>query len=198
MKSAPDQGRSVKDILEELVGELRLLIKLLRRQERVIVFIDGPNLYAAKKPFGIKVDYFKLVRELVGERRLIRPYFYTAFNPFNEEDKEQMMKFLSVLERGGFGVKALPLRMREGRLVEKGVDVAIVTDMLVLAFRNAYDTAILVSGDTDLVEAVRAIKAMGKRVEVAMFSHVAGEELKRAADVFIPLESILDRIRLQA
>jgi len=196
MESAPVRERSVKDILEELVGELRLLTRLLRRQERVMVFIDGPNLYAAKKPFGIKVDYFKLVRELVGERRLIRPYFYTAFNPFNEEDKEQMMKFLSVLERGGFGVKALPLRMREGRLVEKGVDVAIVTDMLVMAFRNAYDTAILVSGDTDLVEAVRAIKAMGKRVEIAMFGHVIGEELKRAADLFIPLENILDRIKL--
>jgi len=196
METPLEQGGSIKDILEELTGELKHLTRLLRRQERVMVFIDGPNLYAARKSLGIKVDYFKLVRELVGERRLIRPYFYTAFNPFNEEDKEQMMKFLSILERGGFGIKALPLRMREGRLVEKGVDVAIVTDMLVMAFRNAYDTAILVSGDTDLVEAVRAIKAMGKRVEIAMFGHVVGDELKRAADLFIPLESLLDRIKL--
>ena len=187
----------IRELLREVLGELRALTTWLRHQERVMIFIDGPNLYAAKKPFGVKIDYFKLIRELAGGRRLVRPYFYTAYNPFSEEDKDQMMRFLSVLERGGFSVKAFPLRMREGRLVEKGVDVAIVTDMLVLAFRNAYDTAILVSGDTDLVEAVRAIKAMGKRVEIAMFSHVVGEELRRSADGFIPLEEILDRITLR-
>ena len=69
--------------------------------------------------------------------------------------------------------------------------------MLLLAFNNAYDTAILVSGDADFVEAVKSIKSMGKRVEVAMFSHIVSEELKRNADAFIPLERMMDRIVLK-
>jgi len=188
---------SIGDLLRELLDELRELRHSIRFRERVMIFIDGPNLYAARKQLGFKIDYFKLIKELANGRQLIRPYFYTAYNPFDENDKEQMMKFLRVLEGGGFSVKAVPLKRREGRLVEKGVDVALVTDMLRLAFNNAYDTAILVSGDADFLEAVRSIKALGKRVEVAMFSHMTSEELKRAADAFIPLERLVERITLR-
>ena len=42
--------------------------------------------------------------------------------------------------------------------------------MVVHAFRNSYDTAILVSGDTDYSAALQAVKDHGKHVEVALFS----------------------------
>jgi len=196
----PSGGEGIPDIgglLKDLLLELRELRKTIKLRERVMIFIDGPNVYAARKQLGLKIDYFKLIRELANGGQLIRPYFYTAYNPYDEEDRREMMKFLRVLESGGFSVKAVPLRLREGRLVEKGVDVALVTDMLLLAFNNAYDTAILVSGDADFVEAVKSIKSMGKRVEVAMFSHIVSEELKRNADAFIPLERMMDRIVLK-
>jgi len=174
-----------------------VLERLLKSQERVMIFIDGPNLYGQLKQLGQKVDYFKLVKELAEGRRLIRTYMYVTYNPRDEEEKRKMVSFIRVLEDGGgFNVKAIPKRFRNGRWIEKGTDVSLVTDMLTLAYNDAYDTAILVSGDTDFVEAVRAVKARGKKVEVAMFSNAVGEELKRIADRFVPLEYIMNRVRL--
>lgn len=46
--------------------------------------------------------------------------------------------------------------------MEKGIDVALVVDMLCMAFRNAYDVAILVGGDSDYRTAVEEIKRWGK------------------------------------
>ncbi len=40
---------------------------------------------------------------------------------------------------------------------EKGIDVAIAVDMVRLAMEQAYDAAILVSSDTDLMPAIEAI-----------------------------------------
>ena len=165
---------------------------ILSAGERVAVFIDGSNLFHACKSVGdFKIDLVKLVRELVGERRLVRPYFYTAFNP----SKEEQVRFLHALERQGFLVKAIPLKRRGDRFIEKGVDVALVTDVVALAFRDAYDTAILVSGDYDFIEAIRIVMSLGKKVEVAMFSQATNPELKRAADKFVPLEELKDLIR---
>ena len=172
---------------------------MARSHERVMIFIDGPHLYVALRQIGQKIDYFRLARELSAGRRLIRSYLYLTYDPGDEEDKKKMDNFIRTLERGGaFSVKALPKRQRGGQWVEKGAYVALVADMLSMAFGDAYDTAILVSGDPDLVAAVEAVKSRGKRVEVAMFSNAMSEELRRVADRFVPLELLLDRIRLEA
>ena len=163
-----------------------------------MIFIDGPNLYTALRQIGQKIDYFRLVRELAAGRRLVRSYLYLTYDPGDEEDKKKMENFIRTLERGGaFSVRTVPKRLKGGQWIERGAYVALVADMLVMAFNDAYDTAILVSGDVDLVRAVEAVKARGKRVEVAMFSNATSEELRRAADRFVPLEYLLDRIRLE-
>lgn len=53
--------------------------------------------------------------------------------------------------------------------VEKGVDSAIVTDMIRLAWEDAYDIAVLASSDADLVPAVNFLNQKGKRVVQAGF-----------------------------
>lgn len=185
---------------------VRAIETLIRRQERIMIFIDGPNLYNMLRKLGIKIDYFKLVKELARGRTLIRTYMYITYNPENEDDVKKMESFARTLEEGSnFRIMRIPKHRRyveeEGKhkviWVEKGADVALVTDMLVLAFNDAYDTAVLVSGDTDFVRAIEAVQARGKKVEVAMFSHATGAELKRKADGFIPLEHLLGRVKFQ-
>ncbi|AIY89301.1 hypothetical protein GACE_0244 [Geoglobus acetivorans] len=87
-----------------------------------------------------------------------------------------------------------PLRKRNDGLIEKGIDIALAVDMLSLGFRKAYDVAILVSGDGDFIPAVKVIKSLGLRVEVAMFRNALNPDLKRIADRFIALDELADKI----
>lgn len=53
--------------------------------------------------------------------------------------------------------------------VEKGVDTAIATDMIRLAWEGAYDIAVLASSDSDLVPAVQFLDQKGRKVVQAGF-----------------------------
>jgi hypothetical protein len=53
---------------------------------------------------------------------------------------------------------------------EKRVDTRLVADLIHYAANNAYDAAVLVSGDDDFVPAVEAVNALGKQVWVATWS----------------------------
>jgi uncharacterized LabA/DUF88 family protein len=53
--------------------------------------------------------------------------------------------------------------------IEKGVDTAIATDMIKLAWEGAYDVAILASSDADLIPAVEFLDAKGIKVVQAGF-----------------------------
>lgn len=53
--------------------------------------------------------------------------------------------------------------------IEKGVDTAIATDMIRLAWENAYDIAVLVSSDADLVPAVQFLVDKGRKIIQAGF-----------------------------
>lgn len=70
-------------------------------------------------------------------------------------------------------------------MVEKAVDVKIAVDMVVMAERDEYDTAYLLSADGDLTPAVAAVRASGRKVFVA--SAQSGAQIAAACDTFIPL-----------
>jgi hypothetical protein len=53
--------------------------------------------------------------------------------------------------------------------IEKGVDTLIATDMIRLAWENAYDLAVLATSDSDLVPAVRFLDLKGMKVVQAGF-----------------------------
>jgi uncharacterized LabA/DUF88 family protein len=55
------------------------------------------------------------------------------------------------------------------RTVEKGIDTAIVTDMISLAWEDAWDIAILVSSDRDYIPLVEFLTTKGLKVINAYF-----------------------------
>lgn len=62
--------------------------------------------------------------------------------------------------------------MKTGRnFHKKGVDVKIATDLIVGAYEDTYDTAILVSSDTDLIPTIAKVKDLGKEIEYIGFGH---------------------------
>jgi uncharacterized LabA/DUF88 family protein len=73
---------------------------------------------------------------------------------------------------------------------EKGVDTAIVTDLLALAGEEAYDVAILLSSDADHVPAVEWIQARGRKVINATWAN-HGFDLKKSCWAEIELDSVI-------
>lgn len=71
-------------------------------------------------------------------------------------------------------------------IVEKAVDVMLAVDLVIMAERNEYDAAYLLSADGDYTHAVAAVRAMGKKVYAASPSQ--GAQLARAVNTFIPLK----------
>lgn len=62
-------------------------------------------------------------------------------------------------------------KIRFERLREKGIDVKLATDLIVGAVDNQYDTAIIVSSDSDLVPAIDWVRhRKSKKVEYVGFS----------------------------
>jgi uncharacterized LabA/DUF88 family protein len=55
------------------------------------------------------------------------------------------------------------------RTVEKGIDTAIVTEMITLAFEDAWQVAVLVSSDRDFIPAVSYLGKKGRKVIHAGF-----------------------------
>ena len=47
-------------------------------QERLGLFIDGSNLYAAARALGFDIDYKKLLDVFRKNSQLIRAFYYTA------------------------------------------------------------------------------------------------------------------------
>lgn len=176
--------------------------------ERVMVFIDGSNLHHAverhqKIDAGFRIDYQKLVETLVGGRHLVRTYYYGS-RPMQAVSEQE--SFFKKLERLGFDVSVKTLKLREKvckecghhqkAYLEKGVDVALVTDLLAFGFRNGYDTAIIVSGDNDFLGAINEVKRLPRRVEIAAFSDSISEETQRKADSFTALDEMAGKIRM--
>ena len=80
--------------------------------------------------------------------------------------------------------------------IEKGIDVKIAVDMITLALRNSFDTAILVSGDSDFVPVINQMKELKKSVQVAMFTNDARKsyDLKEHCKSIIRLDYVLPPI----
>jgi len=168
--------------------------------DRVMIFIDGSNMYHSLKSFFKRTDINigKFCHKLLEKRRLIRIYYYNARVGHKEEPqryKDQEAFFA--------GVSAIPYtELRLGRLVynnwptappyEKGVDIQLATDMITHGFKNNYDVAILVAGDNDFVGALQAVKDNGKNVEVALFGKErTSMQLRKVTDRVITLNARL-------
>jgi uncharacterized LabA/DUF88 family protein len=171
--------------------------------ERVMIFIDGSNLFATAERLNppVRVDILKLRDLLIAGRRHVRTFF---FGSISTPPRESQLNFLEKLRTFRIEVVTKELKYRgqdpEGRpiFVEKGIDVALVTTMLSMSYGNAFDVAIIVGGDQDYMQAVEEVKRAGKRVEIAFFGHATGREFRYSGDSFLSLDEKIDQIRLRS
>ncbi len=147
--------------------------------DRLMIFIDGGNLFHCAKNEGIKIDFEKLVKFLSIEYKLIRVYYYTGIQA---SDNKQRAFLDSLSFNLNFEVVTKSLIKINDKLIEKGIDVKIASDIIWHGLSNNYDSFILLSGDKDLMDCLIRMKDNGKRVIVANFEGRISRELKRLAD----------------
>ena len=169
--------------------------------KKVIAYVDGFNLYFGLRAGHLKRFYWLDIRAMAqnllkGNQRLtVTKYFTTRISGPPDKSKRQTT-FLEALETlsdfeiyyGHYLSKPITCRncgQSWPRFEEKMTDVNIATEMLVDAFSDKFDTALLISADSDLVRPVETIKKMfpQKRVIVFFPPNRSSAALKAVANV---------------
>jgi uncharacterized LabA/DUF88 family protein len=158
-------------------------------REKVVLFIDGANLYATSKAIGIDIDYRRLLAEFQSKSYLLRAYYYTAL--VEDQEYSSIRPLIDWLDYNGFTVVTKPAKEftdSSGRRKIKGnMDIELTVDALDMA--PFYDHLVLFSGDGDFTALVAALQRRGKRVTVvstlATPTPMIADDLRRQADFFL-------------
>lgn len=148
------------------------------KEQRVAVFIDVQNLYySAKNLFSTHVNFAEIVKEGVGDRKLIRA---TAYVVHTESEDEK--PFLEALRNRGIETRERDLQIFFGGAKKADWDVGITIDCVRIC--DLVDVIILVSGDGDFVPLVEYLKQRGRQVEVMAFKKTTSAKILEVADIF--------------
>jgi uncharacterized LabA/DUF88 family protein len=150
------------------------------KEQRVGVLVDIQNLYySAKVLYQKKVNFGQILRQGVGDRKLIRAIAYGIKTLEGQEEK-----FFEALGKQGFEVKTKDLQIFPGGAKKGDWDVGIAVDAIKLA--QSLDVIILVSGDGDYIPVLEYIQnTTGCRVEIVAFKESSSAKLIEKADAFV-------------
>jgi uncharacterized LabA/DUF88 family protein len=172
--------------------------------DRVVVYIDGFNLYfGLRERYGHKylwLDLQALASSLLrSDQRLEQVRYFTARVRNDPAGEQRQSDYLDALSESN------PLlRIKDGRFQEKyrrcrqcgsswkvfeekETDVNIAVALLADAVRGRFDTALLISADSDLCPSIQETKELFpvKRIIAVFPPSRHSAELKRVADGFL-------------
>jgi len=178
---------------------------------RVIAYVDGFNLYFGLRDAGyaryLWLDIHALARNLLrrGQMLIEAKYFTARISGSSKATPANLRKHLDAKQRRQAAyleaLASLPgLQIIEGHFLpktmtckrchntwdspeEKMTDVQIATELLTDAYQDRFDTALLISGDSDLVPPIRSIRRLfpHKRVVVCFPPRRHAKELRQVA-----------------
>jgi uncharacterized LabA/DUF88 family protein len=164
----------------------------MNNPERAFILIDGNNFYHRLKELNfsnlLNFDYEKFSQFLLGKRSLVAKNYYIGAireerdNPKSKELMRGQRILTGKLQNQGWQIEFGHMLKTDG-YHEKGVDVQIAVDLLIGAYENLYDCAILVSSDTDLIPALIKTRSMKKKIEYIGFSHKPSYGLITHSDI---------------
>ncbi|WP_244606493.1 NYN domain-containing protein [Arsenicitalea aurantiaca] len=163
-------------------------------REKIVLFIDGANLYATAKAIGTDIDYRRLLAEFQGKAYLLRAYYYTAL--VEDQEYSSIRPLIDWLDYNGFSVITKPAKEftdSAGRRKIKGnMDIEMTVDALEMA--PYFDHLVLFSGNGDFTALVAALQRKGKRVTVASTlttpTPMIADDLRRQADFFLEVATL--------
>ena len=157
---------------------------------KIMGFIDGSNLLielskelgidfrADKPPFPALSIAKHLINHLFhGTGKIpVRKYWFASY----QGSENDHILYAKELRRLTFE----PVLIKKYKGKEKGVDIALATEMLVNAFNQNYDIGVLVAGDKDYVGLVKEVKRYGQIIHGAFLKRGLSEDLLLAVDSF--------------
>ncbi|HVI50298.1 MAG TPA: NYN domain-containing protein [Candidatus Sulfotelmatobacter sp.] len=167
-------------------------------EERIGLFVDGSNLYAAARALGFDIDYKRLLKLFASKGRLIRAFYYTAL--VEDQEYSPIRPLVDWLDYNGFTMVTKPTKEftdASGRRKIKGnMDIELAIDVMEMA--QHLDHVVLFSGDGDFRRLVEAVQRKGVRVTVVSTVRsqppMVADELRRQADIFVELQDLAPQI----
>ncbi|AKH99869.1 hypothetical protein IMCC20628_01153 [Hoeflea sp. IMCC20628] len=167
-------------------------------REKIALFIDGANLYAASKSLNFDIDYRKLLKAFHSRGYLLRAYYYTAL--IEDQEYSSIRPLIDWLDYNGYKVVTKPAKEftdSMGRRKIKGnMDIELAIDAMEQS--DVVDHLVIFSGDGDFTSLVEALQRKGRKVTVvsSLSSQppMIADDLRRQADYFIELSSLKSEI----
>lgn len=172
------------------------------KEEKLAVFIDGANLYAAAKSLTFDIDYKRLLNFISGQSRLVRAFYYTAL--MEDQEYSPIRPLIDWLDYNGYTMVTKPAKEftdATGRRKVKGnMDIELAIDMMELA--DHVDHIVLFSGDGDFRRLLESVQRKGVRTTVVSTIRTSppmvADELRRQADHFVDLVDLMAHIERAA
>jgi uncharacterized LabA/DUF88 family protein len=151
------------------------------KKERVIVYIDGFNMYFGILEAGFLNCKWLNIRKLVSNllksnQELIEIKYFTSRVSNNPDKQKRQATYIEALESVGIKIfyghyQSDKTECRQCGNIwptyhEKMTDVNIATHIILDAYQDRYDMAMLISGDSDLVPPIKAIHENFKQKRV--------------------------------
>ena len=163
-------------------------------ENRIALFIDGPNFHGTVKALGLEVDYSRLLSAFSNRGKLVRAFY---FSPIVEDQEYSAVRpLLDWLDYNGYAVVTKAAKEYldvGGRRRVKG-DIGIELAVAAMELSGYIDELVLLSGDGNLRPLVEAVQRRGVRVTVASTIStspaIIADELRRQADAFIEIAEL--------
>ena len=167
----------------------------MQSSKRTIFFIDGLNVYHAIKNSRFNkyrwLDYWELAKKFTGKKDELKGVlWFTAYAVWDSEKIERHKRLVSANRDRGveviFGkIRKVTKNCRECKKKyqtheEKRTDVNIAIHLLTNAYKDNYDKAVLISGDSDIIPAVEAVKQAFPEKEISLVIPVGGKAYELA------------------
>lgn len=171
------------------------------REERVAIFMDVQNVLLGLRSLpGIDqtildmVDFAMIKDYAAAGRGIVSATAYDGRHMSPDPDsgnpraiRDQLQDLHDRISASGWTMKLRDLGYEHQ---QKGVDSLLYSDVFKGAYEDAFDVAVIISGDSDFVESVNVAKSKGKRVEVMAFSGSLSHFMRESADSIRLLDSI--------
>lgn len=150
---------------------------------RIAVFIDVANIVYCLKDLKWRIDYKRLQQYFKENSKLVDIYFYYSTN----KENIGQANLLEMLGRKGFKlvvkeVKVIKLKNNQ-KLFKGNCDVELTIDMIDVM--PAYDTAVLLSGDSDFASLIKYVQKHNKKVIAISTRNHISKEIIAASDKFM-------------